>query len=260
VVQTNVNDPDAATFRAERGVRSIELLGVRVDALRLPDLLRVVAEAAKCRRAIEVFYANAHIVNLAVRRLDFAALLASADLVYCDGTGVRLGARILGQDLPERMTGADWIHDLCRTAVRENLSLFFLGSEPGIAESAAALLRVRYPGLRIAGTLPGYGASTATIDTVNAARPDILLVGMGSPTQERWIVEHRGELNVPVLWAVGALFAFASGNLPRGPHWMTEHGLEWLCRLVVEPGKLWRRYLIGNPLFLLRVARERLRR
>jgi N-acetylglucosaminyldiphosphoundecaprenol N-acetyl-beta-D-mannosaminyltransferase len=260
VVHRNVIGTRSAAFRVEHGVRSIDLLGVRIDAVRLSELLHLVAEAVRERRPIEVFYANAHTVNLAAHRPDFEALLASADLVYCDGTGVRLGARLLGDDLPQRMTGADWIHDLCRMALRTNLSLFFLGSEPGVAEGAAALLCVRYPGLRIVGVLSGYDTSASTIAAINEAQPDVVLVGMGSPTQERWIAEHRDALDAPVLWAVGALFAFASGNLPRGPRWMTEHGLEWLCRLAVEPGKLWRRYLFGNPLFLTRIVRERLRR
>jgi N-acetylglucosaminyldiphosphoundecaprenol N-acetyl-beta-D-mannosaminyltransferase len=238
-------------------VRCVALLGVRVDAVRLGELLRIVADAVRSRTPLTLFYVNAHTMNMASKKSDFRDLLGRADLVYCDGTGVRLGARILGEDLPERMTGADWIHDLCRTAVRERLSLYFLGSESGVADRAAALLRVRYPGLTIVGTSPGYGLSNATIDRVNQSGADILLVGMGSPTQERWIADNRPALDPPVVWAVGALFAFASGRLPRGPRWMTEHGLEWLCRLAVEPGKLWRRYLIGNPMFVVRVIRAR---
>jgi N-acetylglucosaminyldiphosphoundecaprenol N-acetyl-beta-D-mannosaminyltransferase len=112
---------------------------------------------------------------------------------------------------------------------------------------------VRYPGLQIVGTLPGYGAGAGAVAEINGSSADILLVGMGTPTQEKWIVRYGDQLDAPVIWAVGALFDFVSGKLPRGPRWMTDHGLEWLCRLAAEPRKLWRRYLIGNPLFLLRI-------
>jgi len=151
------------------------------------------------------------------------------------------------------MTGADWIHDLCRKAVTENLGMFLLGGTGEVANSAAHVLRVRHPGLRIVGTAAGYGADLATVHAVNDSGANILLVGMGTPTQEKWIARYRPSLDVPVVWAVGALFDFVSGRIPRGPSWMTDHGLEWVCRLGAEPGKLWKRYLFGNPLFLWRI-------
>ncbi len=251
----------AAASRLQAADDRIELLGVPIDRIRLPTLLSIVRRSALDRRRITVLYANVHCMNVAARDRQYANIVRSADIVYCDGTGVLLGAWLAGASLPERMTGADWIHDLCRLAVRADLSLFLLGSEGGSASQAAAILRVRYPGIRIAGARPGFDVSASAIDAINASSCDILLVGMGTPTQERWIAAHRDELEVPVVWAVGALFDFISGRIPRGPRWMTEHGLEWVCRLVAEPKKLWRRYLIGNPVFLWRVIRRyRLRR
>ena len=96
------------------------------------------------------------------------------------------------------------------------------------------------------------------IDSVKEACPDILLVGMGTPCQEKWIAKYRENLEVPVVWAVGALFDFVVGVQPRGPRWMLDHGLEWLYRLFSNPMRLWRRYLIGNPIFILRVLRQRI--
>src|SRR5205823_1182075 len=110
-----------------------------------------------------------------------------------------------------------------------------------------ALLRVRFPGLRISGCADGFDLHAGLVDEINAAKPDIVLVGMGTPRQELWITAHRHAIQAPVVWAVGALFGFVTGQIPRGPHWMTSHGLEWLCRLAVEPRKLWRRYVVGNP-------------
>lgn len=259
MVNRNVTSGKTGSIRALRGIGSVHFMGTRIETLRLSDLLLVVDEAVRESARISVMYVNIHTVNLAYRHMYFSELLRGADIVYCDGTGVRLGARLLGLEIPERMTGADWIHDLCRMAVRENLSLFFMGSAAGVAGHAAVALQVRYPGLRVVGWSSGFGLSEGTVRRINDCRPDILLVGMGSPRQERWIAENRDRLDVPVVWAVGALFDFVSGRIPRGPRWMTNHGLEWMCRLAAEPEKLWRRYLIGNPLFLYRVLRSRIR-
>ncbi len=216
--------------------------------------------SVRSRARLTVLYVNVHSMNLQHDDREYAGVLEAADVVYCDGTGVRLAARLTGNPLPARMTGADWISDLCRAAARENVSLFLLGGAPGVADDAARLLQARFPGLHIMGTAPGFGLDRGTIKRLNELRPDIVLVGMGSPTQEKWIARHRTEIDVPVLWAVGALFDFVTGRIRRGPAWMTEHGLEWVCRLAVEPQKLWRRYLIGNPRFMLRVLRDTLRR
>lgn len=228
---------------------------MRIDRLGLDELLCRVRDDVARRSPITVLYVNVHCMNVAASDERYARALAAADIVYCDGTGVRLGARVAALPSPERMTGADWIHDLCRLATEHQLSLFLLGGEPGIAEAAGHVLRNRYAGLRIAGTLSGYGEAVSAIDAINDSGADILLVGMGTPTQEFWITANRAALNVPVTWAVGALFDFVSGQIPRGPRWMTEHGLEWLCRLAIEPRKLWRRYLIGNPVFFWRIVR-----
>jgi N-acetylglucosaminyldiphosphoundecaprenol N-acetyl-beta-D-mannosaminyltransferase len=155
------------------------------------------------------------------------------------------------------MTGADWVHDLARLCVAHGHSLYLLGGTQGSAAEAAQRLQRWYPGLTVAGTHWGFELNPGAVQTIRDSGADILLVGMGSPRQERWIAAHQSELGVPVVWAVGALFDFVSGRLARGPRWMTEHGLEWLCRLAVEPRKLWRRYLIGNPRFLWRVLRSR---
>src|SRR5947209_1079155 len=141
-VHRNVMDVNPAGFRATLGIRSIRFLGVRIDQLHLGELLSAVRSAVVMRVPIDVMYVNVHTMNLASRYPQYRALLNRADIVYCDGTGVRLGAHLLDLDIPERMTGADWIHDLCRLAVREDLSLFLLGAPSGIAGQAAMSLLV----------------------------------------------------------------------------------------------------------------------
>ena len=232
---------------------SAHLLGVRIDCLRRPELLDQVVRSVQHHRTQTILYVNAHCMNVQYKDRTYRDILADADIVYCDGMGVVLAARLTGQTIPERMTGADWIEDLCRTAVKRNLSLYLLGGAPEAVHGTAAALRRRYPGLRIVGEKDGYDVESDPIAQINQTRPDILLVGMGTPRQEQWIARHRSALDVPVVWAVGGLFDFVSGRIPRGPRWMTQHGLEWLCRLMVEPRRLWRRYLLGNPRFLWRV-------
>lgn len=241
-------------------IPAIRLLGVRIDCLHLPDLLQTIGASIQRARRLTIMYVNVHTMNLQADDAEYSAILKAADIVYCDGTGVRLGARIARRSIPERMTGADWIDDLCVVAADRSLSLFFLGGAPHVAERAARILTERYPNLRILGTAPGFGLDEQAIRDLNHLSPDIVLVGMGSPTQEKWIARHREEIDAPVVWAVGALFDFVSGRIPRGPALLTEHGFEWACRLVVEPRKLWRRYLIGNPRFIARVLRERYER
>jgi len=242
----------------------VDVLGVRINPLTQRDLLRQVASVLRSGCRAQVMYANVHTLNTACRDGKLHHLLNQADIVYCDGEGVRLAARLLGRYLSQRMTGADWIYDLCATCQERGFSLYFLGGEPGVAALAAEQLQAQYPGLRVAGTHHGHydhngRGNDAVIAEVNALHPDILLVGFGTPLQEKWIDRHFERLDVPVVWAVGALVDFVTGKKPRAPRWMLNHGLEWLYRLWAEPWRLWRRYIIGNPLFIWRVLMQRLK-
>lgn len=247
----------------EQPVTSVSVLRVRVDGLALDGLIDSVSRMAASTTKRQVAYANIHVLNVAWSDHELRQVLNEADVVYCDGYGVVLGARLLGYRLPGRMTGADWIYPFCARCASAGITIYLLGSAPGVAARAAARLRARYPELRIVGVHHGYLHDTpnecaAAIADVNAARPDILLVGMGTPLQEKWIAAHRAELNVPVCWSVGALFDYVAGVVPRAPHWMLDNGLEWLYRLYLEPRRLGYRYLIGNPLFFWRILRQRL--
>jgi len=235
----------------------VEVLGVGIDPVNRGGLLNVVERLVE-RGGATVAYANAHVLNLAVRDPELRAFLNAADLCYCDGGGVRLGAWLLGEQLPERMTGADWIWDLAACA-EGRWRLFWIGGEPGVAAAAAARLRECHPRLPIETEHGFHTDDDALLARVNHARPDIVLVGMGTPLQERWVATHRGRILAPVVWVLGATADFVSGKVPRGPAWLYERH-EWLARLIAEPQRLWRRYLIGNSLFLGRVLAARLLR
>ena len=212
-----------------------------------------------------VMYANAHVLNKSLEDARLRHVLATADLVYCDGYGVRLAAKALDVARPHRMTGADWIWDLAALCETAGQSVYLLGSEPGTSAEAAERLRRRFPSLDVTGVHHGYFSMGSphderVIEHINSRRPDILLVGMGTPKQELWVHRNAERLDVDVVWTVGALFDFVSGRVPRAPAWLADNGLEWIFRLAIEPQRMWRRYLLGNPVFVSRVlaqARER---
>jgi N-acetylglucosaminyldiphosphoundecaprenol N-acetyl-beta-D-mannosaminyltransferase len=212
-----------------------------------------------------VMYANAHVLNQSVEVPRLRDILGGADLVYCDGYGVRVAARALGVEEPHRMTGADWVWGLASICEARRISLYLLGSEPGTAREAARRLRRWHPNLEVAGHHHGYFEAETShnervLEDINARRPNILLVGMGSPKQELWVDRYAHRLDVDILWTVGALFDYVSGRVPRAPRWLADNGLEWIFRLGIEPQRMWRRYLLGNPVFLSRVVAETRRR
>jgi N-acetylglucosaminyldiphosphoundecaprenol N-acetyl-beta-D-mannosaminyltransferase len=241
--------------------RSSELFDIPIALAQPEDLLRTITDWAQERSSRRVMYVNAHVVNQSRSTLGLAEALRRADLVYCDGYGVRLAARALGRPVPHRMTGADWIWILAGLCERMGHPIYLLGSEPPLAREAAARLRRLYPDLEVAGAHHGFfdlhsPHNERVIEDILAHRPRIVLVGMGTPKQELWVDRYAGQLDGAVVWTVGALFDYVSGHVPRAPRWLADNGLEWIFRLAIEPQRMWRRYLLGNPVFLGRVVNE----
>lgn len=241
------------------------ILGVEGHILTVPELHTSLETILRERKKAIVANVNVHCLNLAYGQPWLRSFLNDAQIVFCDGSGVIVGARILGYRIPERITYADWMWQLAEFAEPRGFSFFFLGGRPGVADKASALLKNCFPDLRIVGTHHGYFAKSATspenqtvIQKINATQPNILVVGLGMPLQERWLMENWDCIKANVALTGGAVFDYISGDLRRAPRWMTDHGLEWLGRLVIEPRRLWRRYIVGNPLFLFRVFKQRL--
>jgi len=210
--------------------------------------------------ALLVTYLNAHCSNLAARDAEYRAAVNRFGLVYADGQGVVWASRALGAPVPERVNAGDFIPDFCRLCAIEGIRLFLLGSYQGVPERAAQTWSKAAPGLAVAGTRHGFFTpeeEESVAAAINAARPDILIVGMSAPRQELWALRWAERLHVPVIWCVGALFEYFSDTRPRAPVWMRRAGLEWLFRLALEPRRLWRRYLVGNARFVWRVLRAR---
>ena len=229
----------------------VEVLGVWVDAVTVDGLHAEIRRLIR-RRGGLMLNVNAHCLNLCYEDPGLRDFFNAADVVFCDGAGVALAARMLGRRIPRRITYADWVWRLAAFAESEGSSLFFLGARPGVAEKAAVNLLKAYPALEISGVRHGFfdhAANSPENETItaeiNAARPDILLVGLGMPLQERWLMDNLDRLDVGVALTGGAVFDYASGELRRGPRLLTQNGLEWLARLLVEPRRLWRRYLLG---------------
>jgi len=234
------------------------MFDIPIELAHPADVLQTITGWAGEQRTRRVMYVNAHVVNQARVIPELAQALRRADLVYCDGYGVRLAARVLGRPVPHRMTGADWIWALSRLCELDGHGRYLLGSEPPLAREAAEHLRRRCSQLRVCGAHHGFfdldsPHNERVIEDINEHRPRIVLVGMGTPKQELWVDRYGGRLEDCVVWTVGSLFDYVSERLPRAPSWLADNGLEWIFRLAVEPQRMWRRYLLGNPVFISRV-------
>lgn len=237
--------------------KKINLLGARMDALNDEEFIeRIVAFASSGRRKT-ILYMNANNFNISFRDKEYRKIISLADLVYADGQIIVWISRLLGVPLPGRLNAADFFDKFCSRAQENKLRLFFLGGEDGAVKEAVANLKTRFQDLDISGFADGYfhhKTEEGVIEEINRVSPHVLIVGLGVPKQEKWIYEHIDNLDVNALWAVGGLFNLLSGRHKRAPLWMRKLGFEWVFRLCQEPSRLWKRYVIGNPVFLFRVA------
>jgi N-acetylglucosaminyldiphosphoundecaprenol N-acetyl-beta-D-mannosaminyltransferase len=241
----------------------LSVLGVRIHNVARREAISRIEEIIRRRdaRAASVFFVNAHTLNLAAADSSYRSTLNSGDYVLADGTGIRWAARLRGIRILDNMVGTDFIPAMFRETADRGYSYFMLGADPRTIEVAADYARCMFPGWTQAGFHHGYltdeTAASDAIEQINAVRPDVLLVGMGNPIQEQWIERHLARLNVFACLGIGGLFDYWAGNVSRAPSWIRSLGHEWLWRLFQEPRLKARRYLIGNPLFLARVLRER---
>jgi N-acetylglucosaminyldiphosphoundecaprenol N-acetyl-beta-D-mannosaminyltransferase len=239
--------------------RQVALLGVPLTPCTLTQGIGLIEEIIARRDPTLVTLANAHTLNHAYQDKAYKEVLKDAAVVLRDGTGVAWAMEKKGVDAGHNFVGTDFIPDFLKHTASRNHRVFLLGSKPGTSEKAAWKLQEMAPGVVVAGCHHGYFPFEDTeriIRRINRSNPSLLLVAMGNPTQELWISRHLDRLNVPVSIGVGALFDYLSGEVRRAPPWILDAGLEWVFRLALEPGRLWKRYLIGNCLFIMRVNRE----
>lgn len=249
----------------QRKASSYCVLGVRVDAVQIPDVVSTMKSWIGRRGACRyIAVTDMHSLMEAQHAVSFKRILQDADLVVPDGFPLVWLGRRKGFALRRRVYGPELMERFCEETAASGYRHFLYGGAPGVAEDLATRLAVRFPGLQIAGAYcPPFRPLTQEEDLqvlslINEARADIVWVGLGAPKQERWMSEHQRYLKAPVLVGVGAAFDFHSGRITQAPRWMREHGLEWLFRLSREPGRLWRRYLIYGTEFIALVLLESL--
>jgi len=231
---------------------SFQVLGMPIAAVQIPDVIgQIKAWIGDGTACHFIAFTGLHGISEANKDSEFKNILNRADLVVPDGMPLVWLGRLYGHPLHRRVYGPELMEAFCRET-RSQYRHFFYGGAPGVAESLASSLQGRFQ-IVVAGTYsPPFRDLTeeeerALLDRVHEASPDVLWVGLSTPKQERWMHEHRMRLHVPVLLGVGAAFDLSSGKLRQAPGWMRENGLEWLFRLLVEPRRLWKRYLVTIP-------------
>ncbi len=243
----------------EAAIAKLRFFGVDIVNTTMDEAIDWIVRRAKGGADSQLYFVNPDCLNLAYGDAEYRRVLQQAERVLPDGIGIHIACRISGTPLVANLNGTDLFPRMCEKVAAEDLSLFLLGSAPGCAEASAQNMRLKFGGLKIAGTRSGYFQASdeaALLDEINRSGADILLVGLGAPRQEVWIANNLSRLRPPVKIGVGGLFDFYSERIARAPRWMREIGMEWSWRLIMEPRRMWRRYLVGNPLFLFRVWRE----
>lgn len=242
---------------------AIDVMGLGLQMITREEIVDRVVGAVRAGRALRVINANAHCVTLAQRRPWLRRMFRDSEIRFCDGAGVQLASLFLTGRKPPRTTPPEWVGPSLER-LGDDASVFWLGGTQEAAESAAQIYSERY-GCRTAGAhggffdaTPGSPDSEKVLQEIQQARPSVLLLNMGMPRQERWLFDNWSRLPPMVAITAGALVDHAAGRVSRPPRWVADMGLEWLVRLVREPRRLWRRYLLGLPVFGLYVLRWKL--
>ena len=236
----------------------VNILGVAVDAVTMPEAVAAVEYYMDARAGVTVATANAEMIMRATKDAALRDVLAAAALVVPDGAGTVWAARHLGHAMPERVAGYDLVQELLRRAPAAHRRVYFFGAAPGVAEKAKAKAEQLYPGIEIVGVRDGFFSADmndAIISDIRTARPDLLLVALGVPKQEKWIHEHLARLGVPVAIGVGGTLDVMAGVMKRAPRWMQKAKLEWLIRGMLQPKRAGR--LLALPKFVLKVHAAR---
>jgi N-acetylglucosaminyldiphosphoundecaprenol N-acetyl-beta-D-mannosaminyltransferase len=254
-----------ATNHTSRQPETFEVLGVKVSSMQIPDVVaqmeRWIHERNSCRY---IAVTGMHGVTEAQHDPHFMHILNSADLVVADGMPLVWLGKLRGHAMQRRVYGPELMSAFCAHGAARGVRHFLYGGNPGVADRLAAVLKTHFPGLQIAGTCsPPFRSLTdeeddAHVTTINESRADVVWVSLSEIKQDTWMFEHRDRLHAPVLVGIGAAFDFHTGIKRQAPRWMRESGFEWLYRLLQEPRRLWRRYLVYGSEFVCRVALEQL--
>jgi len=232
----------------------VAVLNVMVDVVTMQEAVDRVKDFIDLRSPHLVVTPNAEMIMMANEDKSLAQIINNADLVIPDGAGVVWAARYNDDVMPERVAGYDLVQNLLAVAAIRKYSIYMLGGAPGMVNKAKLVAEERYPGVKIVGTRHGFFSKLdepEIISNIKNCRPDILLVALGVPRQEKWLSEYSGQLEVPVAIGVGGTFDVMAGAVRRAPLWMQNANLEWLYRLISEPRRAIR--MLALPRFVMRV-------
>jgi N-acetylglucosaminyldiphosphoundecaprenol N-acetyl-beta-D-mannosaminyltransferase len=245
----------------------INICNVIVDNISMQETLGAIEDLITRGDPCYISSTNVDMVVRCNRDPQFARHYAEGILSLADGVPLMWAAKFLGTPLKEKVSGSDLVPKVCELANRRGYKVFFLGGRPGAAETAKNKLQEILKDLKVVGVYaPPFGFEKDEAELkkiswmVKEAKPDILFVGLGAPKQERWIKQYHREVGVPVSMGVGVTFEFIAGIVRRAPKWMQSAGLEWLWRLVMEPRRLWKRYLVDDMQFFGLLLQQKMER
>ncbi|NLM66904.1 MAG: WecB/TagA/CpsF family glycosyltransferase [Enterococcus sp.] len=244
-------------------LEQIDVFKIKINPLSKKDFLSLIETSLKKGRQIAQFGVNSATINDVVRDEEFRRIIKNANLVHIDGMSVVWALRLFGFQVPERVATPDLADGILEMAERERMSLFLFGAKEEILCLCKESIQKKYPNIRIAGIRNGYyniEDEKNIFNQINEANPVILFLGMSSPKKELFFESYKNQLKAKYILGVGGYFDILAGRIRRAPRWMQDTGLEWIFRLLQEPKRLWKRYLIGIFQFLWLVTNEKLNR
>jgi len=233
--------------------RTVNILGIEVAALRMDGVLDMCNECIARKYPLLIGVVNAAKLVNCQKDAELLKSLEEADIVLADGQPVVWLSKMMGNPLPERVAGVDLMDKLLERASERQCGVYFLGARPDVVQKVVEVVRRRYPGVRIAGFRDGYFSTEedkAVAEDIRASSADIIFVAMTSPRKENFLRQWRKVMNVPVCHGVGGSFDVMAGVTKRAPAWMQKTGMEWFYRVMQEPGRMWKRYLVTNSIFI----------
>ena len=238
----------------EKAPRRLPILNTYVNALTLDETVQEVEKIIQCGAPTQHVAVNASKVNLMEADGELAKIVNGCPLINADGASIVWAAKQLGVPLIERVTGIDLFLELVKLAAEKDYKIYLFGAKEEVVTKVKTIFEERYPGIRIVGYRNGYFAEADEphiVADMAASDADMMFVAFSSPKKEYWVHKHLEQLNIPFVMGVGGSFDVVAGVTDRAPKWMQDHGLEWFYRFLQEPGRLWKRYIVGNAKFVM---------
>ncbi len=243
----------------KRFFKTKQIFDIPVANTSLKEIIPLINTLIETSNKKTFFGLNSHNLSVSLKNKGYKQALQKATMVYPEGIGTIIISNIVGSKLKGKTTLMDFIYEILSSAEKNKWSVYLLGGKPNIAKEAVAEIKKKFPKIKISGSDHGYfkpNQESSIIGKINKTNTDILFVALGSPTQELWIDRNLEKIKAKAFFGIGGSIDHLSGKIPRAPAWMHKHGLEWIFRLIKEPKRLWRRYLLENFILLGIVMKE----